>query len=60
MDALFLAYRDYLKDERVLLQKMKSYWDYFLPDADRRLKKKLQKAKKITDYQEFVNLIFKA
>lgn len=59
MEALFRAYRDYLKDERVLLQKMKSYWEYFLPDADRKLKKKLQKAKKIADYQEIVNLILK-
>lgn len=58
IEALFVAYRDYLKDERLLLQKMKSYWEYFLPGTDYKLRKKLQKAKKIDDYQEILNLIF--
>ena len=30
-EALFSAYESYFNDERLLLQKMKSVWDYFLP-----------------------------
>ncbi len=40
--------------EKQLLMKMKSFWEYLLPDADRKIRKKIHKAQKITDYTNAV------
>lgn len=47
---LFFAYEDYFKDERLLVQKMKSYWEYFQGEAERKLLKKVKKAINRRDY----------
>lgn len=44
--------------EHQLLDKMKTLWDYLLPDAEKRLRKKVLKSSRLTDYREAVeNLI---
>ena len=40
--------------EKQLLMKMKTFWEYLLPDADRKLHKKIHKAQKTADYTEAV------
>ena len=38
---------------------MKTLWDYLLPDAEKRLRKKILKSSRLVDYQEAVrNLIY--
>ena len=45
--------------EHQILDKMKTLWDYLLPDAERRLRKKVLKSSRLADYQEAVrNLIY--
>ncbi len=40
--------------ERQLLTKMKTFWEYMCPGADRKLHKKIQKAQKVADYTQAV------
>ena len=40
--------------EKQLLMKMKTFWEYLLPDADRKLHKKIHKAQKTADYTDAV------
>lgn len=40
--------------EKQLLLKMKSFWEYLLPDGNRKLHKRIHKAQKITDYTRAV------
>jgi len=58
--ALFTAYENYFNDNRLLLLKMKSLWDYFLPDTDRKLLKLIRKSGKLTAYNEVVRRIFES
>lgn len=45
--------------EHQILDKMKTLWDYLLPDAEKRLRKKVLKSSRLGDYQEAVkNLIY--
>lgn len=53
--ALFVAYSGHLQDELQLLMKMKTFWDYFLPETDRKMLKKIKKANKLSQYNEVVN-----
>lgn len=57
-EALFSAYESYLNDERLLLQKMKSLWEYFLPQTDRKLLKRIQKSGRRDDYHTVIKEIF--
>ena len=41
--------------EKQLLMKMKAFWEYLLPDADRKLHKKIHKAQKTADYTDAVS-----
>lgn len=51
--AVFAHYEEQIQGgEGQLLTKMKSFWDYLLPDADRKLKKAIHKANKLTAYQQ--------
>lgn len=44
--------------EHQILDKMKTLWDYLLPDAEKRLRKKILKSSRLAGYQEAVrNLI---
>lgn len=54
---LFDGYAAYLQGDSQLLTKMKSFWDYFLPETDRKLLKKIKKANKIADYATAVGNI---
>lgn len=58
-DELFTAYSDYLQGETQLLVKMKTLWEYFLPESDRKQLKKIKKANRISEYNEAVNSIFR-
>lgn len=57
-DELFSAYKTSLNDERLLLQKMKSYWEYFLPETDRKLLKRIRKTNKPEEYLNLTRQIF--
>lgn len=56
---LFEDYTEVLQGENQLLMKMKTLWDYFLPETDRKLLKHIKKASKIVQYKECVKQIFK-
>jgi tRNA-dihydrouridine synthase len=50
--ALVEEYGDYLEGgEHQLLQKVKTIWDYFLPNTDKRMLKKIKKCKNMQQYQ---------
>lgn len=55
---LFLVYSERLQGESQLLTKMKTLWEYFLSDTDRKLLKKIKKAHKLSEYTGAVNAIF--
>ncbi|MGM9869797.1 MAG: tRNA-dihydrouridine synthase [Sodaliphilus sp.] len=44
--------------EHQLLTKMKSLWEYFLPDADKKLRKAIKKCNSISKYNRIVTDIF--
>ena len=55
---LFDAYEQRLEGgEMQLLTKMKTLWEYLLPDADRKLLKKIHKAQRVSAYTEAVHRI---
>lgn len=52
---LFSHYEQALEGgEKQLLMKMKGFWEYMLPDGDRKMRKKIHKAQKTTDYTNAV------
>lgn len=55
---LFSAYSERLQGENQLLTKMKTLWEYFLPESDRKVLKKIKKSHKLSDYTAAVNGIF--
>lgn len=56
-ETLFNDYENYLQGENQLLTKMKTLWDYLLPDTDRKIIKKIRKAKRLSDYCQVVKQI---
>ena len=48
-------YESHLQGEAQLLSKMKPYWEYLLPDADRKIKKAIKKATTMDKYLTAVN-----
>ena len=52
---LFQYYEAHLQGEVQLLSKMKPYWEYLLPDADRKIKKAIKKATTVDKYLTAVN-----
>lgn len=48
---LFSAYREQLKDDNQLLKKMKTLWDYLLPEAERKGLKRIRKAGNLQEYE---------
>ncbi len=50
---LYEAYARLLCGESQLLMKMQTFWQYFLPDADRKLRKKIQKTKSLAALEEY-------
>ena len=59
-DHLFTTYRNQLEGgEAQLLQKMKTFWQYLLPDGDKKAHKIIQKTTKLTNYLAAVNQLLK-
>lgn len=57
-DELFANYQQQFEGgEGQLLQKMKTFWEYLLPDADKKSHKIIQKTSKLTNYQAAVNTL---
>ena len=54
---LFSQYERRLQGEKQLLTKLKTLWDYLLPDADRKLRKKIAKSTRLSQYTEAVSLL---
>lgn len=53
---IFNSYQEQLQGgETQLLMKMKSFWEYLLPDGDRKAKKTIHKTSKIANYQAAVS-----
>jgi len=58
-DELLKEYSDYLEGgDAQILQKMKTLWDYFLPETDKKLLKKIKKCRKIEEYNQITRIIF--
>ncbi len=52
-DSVFTAYQEQLEGgSGQLLTKMKTFWEYLLPQGDRKLKKAIHKATKVEVYQQ--------
>lgn len=47
-----------LQGETQLLVKMKTLWEYFLPETDRKLLKRIKKSTRLQQYTESVKAIF--
>ena len=57
-DDVFESYRTQLEGgEAQLLAKMKSFWEYLLPEGDRKARKTIQKTTRLTHYLAAVNLL---
>lgn len=58
-ETLFEAYAARLQGDHQLLTKMKTLWDYLLPDTDKRILKKIKKSNKVTQYREALRDAFR-
>ena len=57
---LYSQYQKHLLGgEHQILTKMRSLWEYFLPDADKKLRKAIKKCNSIARYEQIVAQIFK-
>lgn len=57
---LYSQYQKHLLGgEHQILTKMKSLWEHFLPDADKKLRKAIKKCNSIAHYEQIVDQIFK-
>ncbi|WP_106827977.1 tRNA dihydrouridine synthase [Parabacteroides pacaensis] len=54
---LFTLYEARLQGETQLLTKLKTIWDYLLPDAERKLRKKISKSSRLEQYTEAVQTL---
>lgn len=54
---LLRHYEAHLQGEAQLLSKMKPYWEYLLPDADRKIKKAIKKATSLDKYLSAVGQV---
>lgn len=56
---LFNLYEARLQGQTQLLTKLKTIWEYLLPDADRKLLKKIDKSSKLEQYSDAVQTLLK-
>lgn len=56
-EELFSAYSGALQGEVQLLTKMKTLWEYFLPETDRKVLKRIKKSNKISQYKEAASFL---
>ncbi len=60
-DKVFADYRILLEGgEHQLLSRMATFWEYLLPDVDKRCRKRIEKARSVVDYTEAVNALFRS
>lgn len=52
--ALFDAYAAHLQDEHQLLTKMQTLWEYFLPETDHKILKKIKKSTRLSQYNDAI------
>lgn len=57
-DSIFEQYSSYLQGERQLLEKMKPFWEYLSLELEKRTRKKIEKAGKLSQYESAVALAF--
>lgn len=50
---LFKRFSAHLSDETQVLRRMQSFWEYLLPEADKKLKKKIAKTSSLGKYCEY-------
>ena len=58
-NSIYEYYMNQLQGEHQLLAKMQSYWEYWLPDVDRKLLKAVRKAGSLRNYNDAVLRIFR-
>ena len=57
---VFALYNSHMEGgDKQLLMKIKSFWEYLLPDGDRKAKKAIHKANKLETYQMAVSNLIK-
>lgn len=56
---LFESYKAVLQGDHQLLAKLKVIWEYFLPDAEKRLRKKIIKSSRVDQYLDAVHVLLK-
>lgn len=57
-ETIFSQYNDYLQGEKQLLEKMKPFWEYLSDELEKRTRKKIEKANKLSQYEAAVALAF--
>jgi tRNA-dihydrouridine synthase len=57
-DTIFEQYAEYLQGDKQLLEKMKPFWEYLTDELEKRTRKKIEKANKITAYEAAVAMAF--
>lgn len=57
-DLIFSQYNEYLQGEKQLLEKMKPFWEYLSDELEKRTRKKIEKASKLSQYEAAVALAF--
>lgn len=58
-DALVSSYSEVLQGENQLLMRLKTLWEYFIPESDKKLLKRIRKANRLADYKTTVQDLFK-
>ena len=54
MNVIHLSIIIKIKGDKQLLTKMKNFWEYLMPDGDRKAKKAIHKSNKLETYQAAV------
>ncbi|MGL4293585.1 MAG: tRNA-dihydrouridine synthase family protein [Bacteroidales bacterium] len=57
-DQIFAQYSEYLQGDKQLLEKMKAFWEYLSDDLEKRTRKKIEKASKLSQYEAAVSMAF--
>ncbi len=56
-EMLFIHYSQRLQGDAQILSKLKPYWEYLLPNLDRRLRKQIKKATSLAKYEAAVAML---
>lgn len=55
---IFSKYNEYLQGDKQLLEKIKPFWEYLSDELEKRTRKKIEKANKLSQYEAAVALAF--